>query len=63
MNNKMTMNSQLTTEPKKTQKQNKLSKHLEPEQNHRNEDHMEGHQWGGREENGEKGTGNKKHKW
>ena len=48
MNSKMTTNSQLsTTEPKKEQKQ-KLSKQLEQEQNHRNGDHMEGHQWGGR---------------
>ena len=45
MNSKMTTNSQLsTTEPKK---QNKLSKQLEQEQNHRNRDHMEGYQWGG----------------
>ena len=36
----MTTNSQLsTTEPKK-QKQNKLKKQLEQEQNHRNGDHM-----------------------
>ena len=48
MNIKMTINSQLsTTEPKKEQKQ-KLSKQLEQEQNHRNGDHMEGYQWGGR---------------
>ena len=47
MNSKMTTNSQLsTTEPKK-QKQN-LSKPLEQEENHRNGDHMEGYQWGGR---------------
>ena len=40
----MTTNSQLsTTEPKK-QKQNKLKKQLEQEQNHRNGDHMEGYQ-------------------
>ena len=51
------MNSQLTTEPKKTQKQNKLSKHLEPEQNHRNEDHMEGYQWGRK-----RGEGGKRYK-
>ena len=45
MNNKMTINSQLSaTEPKK--KKNKLSKQLEQEQNHRNGDHMEGYQWG-----------------
>ena len=41
----MTTNSQLsTTEPKKQNQ--KLSK-LEQKQNHRNEDHMEGYQWGG----------------
>ena len=49
----MTTNSQLsTTEPKKTQtaKQNKTqTKQLEQEQNHRNGDHMEGYQQGGRE--------------
>ena len=45
MNSKMTTNSQLsTTKPKKNK--NKLSKQLEQEQNHRNEDHMEGYQWG-----------------
>ena len=45
MNSKMTTNSQLsTTEPKKQ----KLSKQLEQEQNHRNGDHMESYQWGGR---------------
>ena len=46
MNSKMTTNSQLsTTEPKN---KNKLCKQLEQEQNHRNGDHMEGYQWGGR---------------
>ena len=57
MNSKMTTNSQLsTTEPKQ-----KLSKQLEQEQNHRNGDHMEGYQWGGRGKTmGGKGTGNKK---
>ena len=41
----MTTNSQLsTTEPKKNKNKNKL----EQEQNHRNGDHMEGYQWGGR---------------
>ena len=41
MNSKMT-NSQLsTTEPKKQ----KLSKQLEQEQNHSNEDHMVSYQW------------------
>ena len=48
MNYKMTTTSQLSTiEPKE---QNKLSKQLEHEQNHRNGDHMEGYQqvgWGG----------------
>ena len=40
MNSKMITNSQLsTTEPKK---QNKLSKQVEQEQNHRNGNHMEG---------------------
>ena len=44
----MTTNSQLsTTEPKKPKIQNKLSKELDQEQNHRNGDHMEGYQWGG----------------
>ena len=43
MNNKMTINSQLsTTEPKKQ----KLSKQLEQEQNYRNRDHIEGYQQG-----------------
>ena len=62
MKSKMTTNSQVsTTEPKN---KSKLSKQLEQEQNHRNGDHMEGYQQGeGREENGDKGTGNKKHKW
>ena len=47
MNSKMTTNSQLsTTEPKKNKNKNKLSKQPEQEQNHRNEDHMEGYQWG-----------------
>ena len=54
MNSKMTTNSQLlTTQPKKYKNQNKLSKQLEQEQNHRNGDHMEGYQWGeGRERRG-----------
>ena len=44
MNNKMTTNyHQLNLKNK-----NKLSKQLEQEQNHRNGDHMEGHQPGGR---------------
>ena len=41
---------------------NKLSKHLEQEQNHRNGDHREDYGWGGGGEIGD-GTGNKKHKW
>ena len=45
MNSKMTISSQLSTAEPKKQKQ-KLSKQLEQEQNHRNGDHMEGHQWG-----------------
>ena len=52
MNSKMKTNSQLsTTEPKQKKKRQKqkLSKQLEQEQNHRNEDHMEGYQWGGGE--------------
>ena len=50
MKSKMTTNSQLSaTKPKKKQKQNKLSKQLEQEQNHRNRDHMQGYQWRGRE--------------
>ena len=63
MNSKMTTNSELsTTEPNKNK--TKLNKQLEQEQNHRNGDHMEGYQQGrGKGENGEKGTGNKKHKW
>ena len=52
MNSKMTTNSQLSTEPKKyktkTKTKTKLSKQLEQDQNHRNGDHMEGYQWGGR---------------
>ena len=48
----MTTNSQPSTvEPKKRQKQkqNKTSKQLEQEQNHRNGDHMEDYQQGSRE--------------
>ena len=48
------MNSKMTTTHlyqqlnlKKTKNKNKLSKPLDQEQNHRNEDHMEGCQWGG----------------
>ena len=45
-------------------KNTKLSKQLEEEQNHRNGDHVEGHQWGGGwGEWGRKGRGNKKHNW
>ena len=45
----MTTNSRLsTTEPQNKNKyKNKLSKQLEPEQNHRNGDHTEGYQQGG----------------
>ena len=61
MNNKMTTNSQLSTnEPKQKEKQQKqkLSKQLEQEQNQRNGHHMEGFQWGGgRAECGEKVQG------
>ena len=42
---------------------NKLSKQAEHDQNHRNGDHTEGFSREGEEENGGKGTGNKKHKW
>ena len=52
MNSKMTTNSQLTTESKN---KNELSKQLEQEQNHRNGDYMEGYQWGGEGESGERG--------
>ena len=53
----MTTNSRLsTTEPKKE----KLSKQLEQEENHRNEDHVGDYQWGG---GGRKGKRNKKHTW
>ena len=45
----------------KNRNKNKLRKQLEQEQNHRNGDPMEGYPRGG--ENGEKGTGNKKHNW
>ena len=51
MKSKMTTKSQLSTiEPKKKtapQNKNKLSKQLEQEQNHINEDHMEDYQQGG----------------
>ena len=60
MNSKMTTNSQLsTTEPKNNNKnQNKLSKQLVQEQNHRNVDHLEGYQQGeGRGRIGEKVQG------
>ena len=46
MNSKMTTNSQLSTTGLKNK--NKLNRQLEQEQNHRNGDHMEGYQWGGR---------------
>ena len=57
MNNKMTTNSQLSTnEPKREEKgKQKLSKQPEQEQNERNGHHMEGFQWGGyREKQGGK---------
>ena len=48
MKSKRTTKSQLSTnEPKRKEKQQKLSKQLEQEQNQRNGDHMEGFQWGG----------------
>ena len=48
INSEMTTNSQpSTTEPKKPKTQNKLSKQLEQEENHRNRDDMEVYQWGG----------------
>ena len=52
----MTTNSQLlTNEPKRKEKQQKLSKQLEQEQNHRNGDLREGYPWGsGREREEEK---------
>ena len=53
MNSKMTTNSQqLTNEPKRKEQQQKekLSKHLEQEQNQRNGDHMKVFQWGARGE-------------
>ena len=40
----MTTNSQLSTNEPKNKNENKLSKQLEQEQNHRNGDHMEGYQ-------------------
>ena len=59
----MTTNSQLSTnEPKKKRKTTKTKRTTRTgtESGH----HMEGFQWGGgREEQVEKGTGKKKHKW
>ena len=46
MNSKMTTNLQLSTSEPKKKNKNKLSKHLEQEQNHRNGHYMEGYQWG-----------------
>ena len=46
-NSKMTTNLELTTTEPTKQKQ-KLSKQLGQEQNHRDGDHLEGYQWGGR---------------
>ena len=48
MNSKMTTNSQLSTTEPKNKNKNTVSKQLEQEQNHRNGDHMEDYQWGGR---------------
>ena len=48
MNSKITTNSQLSITELKNK--NKLSKQLQQEQSHRNEDHMEGFQWGERGE-------------
>ena len=48
MNSKMTTNSQLSKTTPKNKNKSKLSKQLEQEQNHRNGDHIEGYQWGGR---------------
>ena len=46
----------MNKKPPKTK--NKLSKQLEQEQSHRNGDHKEGYQWGGRRGRmGEKGQG------
>ena len=53
MNNKMTTNSQLSTnEPKRKKKtvKQKLNKQPEQEQNRRNAHHMEGVLWGERRE-------------
>ena len=44
----MKTNSQLSTLEPKNKNENKLSKQLDQEQNHRNGDHMEGYQWGER---------------
>ena len=64
MNGKITTNSQLsTTEPKKKNQKQNLSKQLEQEQNHRDGDHMEGYQGEWKGERVEKGTENKQHKW
>ena len=56
MNSKITINSQLsTTETKKKQQKQIISKQLEQEQNQRNGYHMEGFHWGrGGEECGER---------
>ena len=59
----MTTNSQLSTTEPKNKNKNKLSKQLEQEQNHRNEDHMEGYQQRGEGGNWGKGAGNKRHNW
>ena len=64
INSEMTTNSQpSTTEPKKPKTQNKLSKQLEQEQDHRNGDHMKDYQQGSGRGRGGEGTENKQHKW
>ena len=58
MNIKMTTNNcQQLNLKNKNRNNNKLSKQLEQEQNHRNGDHMEGYQWGGKGGVGEKVQG------
>ena len=48
MNNKITTNSQLSTnKPKRKAMKTKTKKQPEQEQNQRNGHHMEGFQWGG----------------
>ena len=61
MNSKMTTDSQLS--PTEARNKNKLSKQLEQEQNNKWRSHGGLPVGRGRESNGGKGTGNKKHKW